>query len=153
MRAEAAGDTGRWRQQAILGRGRWDADALRDIVREYALENLAEEEAVLVIDETGFLKQGKAWCGVAPNKQVSRQDHQLADRGIRRIAMKLAQRRIQPARVIARSLWRRAHQAETRRANLSLALRIYAAKQSAWAMRMNRPGGILCISGFDGECR
>src|SRR3954469_6785103 len=27
MRAEAAGDPGPWRQQAILGRGRWDADA------------------------------------------------------------------------------------------------------------------------------
>jgi len=64
MRAEAAGDLGPWRQQAILGRGRWDADALRDIVREYALETLADEDAVLVIDETGFLKQGKASCGV-----------------------------------------------------------------------------------------
>jgi SRSO17 transposase len=65
MRAEAAGDPGPWRQQAILGRGQWDADALRDIVREYALETLADEDAVLVIDETGFLKQGKASCGVA----------------------------------------------------------------------------------------
>ena len=65
MRAEAAGDLGPWRQQAIVGRGRWDADALRDIVREYALETLADEDAVLVIDETGFLKQGKASCGVA----------------------------------------------------------------------------------------
>ena len=65
MRAEAAGDSRPWRQQAILGRGRWDADALREIVREYALETLAEETAVLVIDETGFLKQGKASCGVA----------------------------------------------------------------------------------------
>ena len=65
VRAEAAGDSGPWRQQAILGRGRWDADALREIVREYALETLAEETAVLVVDETGFLKQGKASCGVA----------------------------------------------------------------------------------------
>jgi SRSO17 transposase len=65
MRAEAAGDPGPWRQQAILGRGRWDADALRDIVREYAVETLAEPNAVLVVDETGFLKQGKASCGVA----------------------------------------------------------------------------------------
>jgi len=64
MRAEAAGDTGPWRQQAILGRGQWDADALRDIVRDYALETLADPDAVLVIDETGFLKQGKASCGV-----------------------------------------------------------------------------------------
>ena len=41
MRAEAAGDPGPWRQQALLGRGRWDADALRDMVRDYAMETLA----------------------------------------------------------------------------------------------------------------
>lgn len=64
MRAEAAGDPGPWRQQAILGRGRWDAEALRDIVRDYAVETLADPQAVLVVDETGFLKQGKASCGV-----------------------------------------------------------------------------------------
>jgi SRSO17 transposase len=64
MRAEAAGDPGPWRQQAILGRGRWDADDLRDVVRDYALETLADDDAVLVIDETGFLKQGKTSCGV-----------------------------------------------------------------------------------------
>ena len=64
MRAEAAGDPGPWRQQAILGRRDWDADALRDIVRDYVIEHLADDDAVLVIDETGFLKQGKASCGV-----------------------------------------------------------------------------------------
>src|ERR1700741_3827256 len=37
MRAEAGGDPGPWRQQAVLGRGRWDADALRDLVRDYCL--------------------------------------------------------------------------------------------------------------------
>src|SRR5437899_2880361 len=65
MRAEAAGDPGPWRQQAILGRRDWDADALRDIVSDYVIEHLADDDAVLVIDETGFLKQGKASCGVA----------------------------------------------------------------------------------------
>src|SRR3954447_25177602 len=65
MRAEAAGDPGPWRQQAILGRGRWEADALRDLVRDYALETLADVGAVLVLDETGFLKQGRSSCGVA----------------------------------------------------------------------------------------
>src|SRR3981081_3185625 len=65
MRAEAASDPGPWRQQAILGRRGWGADALRDIVRDYTLEHLADDDAVLVIDETGFLKQGKASCGVA----------------------------------------------------------------------------------------
>jgi SRSO17 transposase len=64
MRAEAAGDSGPWRQQALLGRGRWEADARRDVVRNYVVEHLGAEDAVLVIDETGFLKQGTASCGV-----------------------------------------------------------------------------------------
>jgi SRSO17 transposase len=64
MRAEAAGDPGPWRQQAVLGRSHWDADAVRDTVRDYALETLASPGAVLVIDETGFLKQGACSCGV-----------------------------------------------------------------------------------------
>src|SRR5918995_2268497 len=64
MRAEAAGDPGPWRQQAILGRSHWNADALRDVVRDHVIETLGAPEAVLVIDETGFLKQGKASCGV-----------------------------------------------------------------------------------------
>src|SRR3954466_14074495 len=99
MRAEAAGDPGPWRQQAILGRGRWQADALRDLVREYGVESLADRDAVLVLDETGFLKQGKGSCGVArqytgsagkiANCQigvfaayVSRHGHALIDRGL-----------------------------------------------------------------------
>ena len=64
MRAETAGDPGPWRQQAILGRSHWDADTLRDVVRDYVVETLAAPDAVLVIDETGFLKQGNASCGV-----------------------------------------------------------------------------------------
>jgi len=101
MRAEAAGDPGPWRQQAILGRGRWEADALRDLVREYAVETLAEPDAVLVIDETGFLEQGEASCGVARQytgpagkvtscqigvsaAYVSRHGHALVDRALYR---------------------------------------------------------------------
>jgi SRSO17 transposase len=38
---------------------------LRDIVREYALEHLAADDADLVVDETDFLKRGKTSCGVA----------------------------------------------------------------------------------------
>ena len=65
MRAEAAGDPGPWRQQALLGRAQGDANTLRDMVRDYVIETLAAPDAVLVIDETGFLKQGRASCGVA----------------------------------------------------------------------------------------
>lgn len=59
MRAEAVGDAGPWQQQAILGRGRWDVDALRDVVHDYALKTLADDNAVLVFDETGFVKHGQ----------------------------------------------------------------------------------------------
>ena len=52
------------------------------VVRDYAVETLAEPDAVLVVDETGFLKQGKASCGVgAPIHRLGRQDHQLPDSG------------------------------------------------------------------------
>src|ERR1700732_4218643 len=37
MRAEAAGDPGPWRQQAILGRRGWGAGAVGDIVRGYGI--------------------------------------------------------------------------------------------------------------------
>ena len=60
MRAEAAGDPGPWRQQAILGRRDWDADALRDIVRDYTLEHLADDDAVLVIEEDGRVRVRRA---------------------------------------------------------------------------------------------
>ena len=65
---DAGGGGGRsWAMAAAgaLGRDQWDADGLRDMVRDYVTEHLADENAVLVIDETGFLKQGKASCGVA----------------------------------------------------------------------------------------
>src|SRR5665811_956765 len=39
MRAEAAGDPGPWRLQAILGRSDWDADALRDIAMPPKADN------------------------------------------------------------------------------------------------------------------
>jgi SRSO17 transposase len=59
MRAEAVGDPGPWRQQAILGRGRWDADALRDVVREYALETLSDGDAVLCYRRNRLFEAGQ----------------------------------------------------------------------------------------------
>jgi hypothetical protein len=88
MRAEAAGDPGPWRQQELLGRDCWDADELRDLVRDYVVEHLGDEGAVLVIDETGFLKQGKASCGVARQYTGSAgKIIELSDRGVRRLCV------------------------------------------------------------------
>src|SRR3712207_1659003 len=98
MRAEAVGDPGPWRQQALLGRATWDADALRDVVRDYAVEMLAEPDAVLVVDETGFLKQGKASHGFGG------QDHQRPDRGVRRLCLGQGPRLCRPRALPAEGL-------------------------------------------------
>jgi SRSO17 transposase len=48
----------------LLNNALWDADAVRDDLRDYVVEHLGEEEAVLVVDETGFLKKGNKSVGV-----------------------------------------------------------------------------------------
>jgi DDE superfamily endonuclease len=49
--AEWAGETSPDGMQHLLGRARWDADRVRDDVREYVLEHLGDDEdAVLVVD-------------------------------------------------------------------------------------------------------
>jgi hypothetical protein len=42
-----------------LDRARWDADQARDRLRDYVLEELSGPDAVLIADETGFLKKGE----------------------------------------------------------------------------------------------
>ena len=65
LMAEQAGAERPYRMQSLLGRSRWDADALRDEVRRYVIEALGDEAGVLVVDETGFLKKGGHSVGVA----------------------------------------------------------------------------------------
>jgi SRSO17 transposase len=62
--AEAAGDASPDGVQDFLSRMHWDADAVRDDLRAYVVEHLADPEAVLVLDETGFLKKGNKSAGV-----------------------------------------------------------------------------------------
>jgi SRSO17 transposase len=51
--------------QRVLDRSVWDADAVRDDLREQVVEELGDPDGVLVVDETGFLKKGAKSCGVA----------------------------------------------------------------------------------------
>ena len=62
--AESAGDATPYGLQHLLGRASWDADELRDGLRGYVLDRLGDEEAVLVVDERGFLKKGQRSVGV-----------------------------------------------------------------------------------------
>ena len=50
--------------QRFLGRASWDADAVRDDLCAYVVEHLGDPDGVLIIDETGFLKQGDKSAGV-----------------------------------------------------------------------------------------
>jgi SRSO17 transposase len=62
--AEEAGEATPYAMQYLLDRARWQSDHLRDEVRGYVCEKLADPRAVLVIDETGFLKKGTKSVGV-----------------------------------------------------------------------------------------
>lgn len=50
--------------QHLLGRAKWDADQVRDDVRSYVVEHLHDDQAVLVVDETGDVKKGTGTVGV-----------------------------------------------------------------------------------------
>jgi SRSO17 transposase len=62
--AEAAGDATPDGMQDFLSRMRWDADQVRDDLRAYVVEHLGDPDAVLVLDETGFVKKGTHSVGV-----------------------------------------------------------------------------------------
>jgi SRSO17 transposase len=62
--AEQAGDLTPDGMQHLLAGARWDADAVRDDLRGYVIEYLGSPDGVLVVDETGDLKKGRASAGV-----------------------------------------------------------------------------------------
>ena len=64
--AEAIGERDPQSVQRLLNSAEWDADEVRDDLREYVLEHLGDEHTgVLIVDETGFLKKGNKSVGVA----------------------------------------------------------------------------------------
>ena len=63
--AERAGDDRPFRMQGVLGRDRWDAEAMCEQVRAEVVGALGDPDAVLVVDETGFVKKGEHSVGVA----------------------------------------------------------------------------------------
>jgi SRSO17 transposase len=62
--AEEMGEATPYAMQHMLDRARWDGNGMRDELRAYVWDMLAEPTGVLVIDETGFLKKGTKSVGV-----------------------------------------------------------------------------------------
>src|SRR5258708_33816440 len=62
--AEEVGEATPYAMQHLLGRAKWDCDGTRDELRTYVSQALADSKAVLVIDETGFLKKERKSAGV-----------------------------------------------------------------------------------------
>ena len=62
--AEQAGEATPDGVQRLLYNYRWDADLVRDDLRDYVVEHLGDADGVLVVDETGFLKKGGKSVGV-----------------------------------------------------------------------------------------
>jgi SRSO17 transposase len=56
--AEQAGEQTPDGMQRLLNGSGWDADGVRDDLREYVVEQLGNSGAVLVLDETGFVQEG-----------------------------------------------------------------------------------------------
>ncbi|GIH81316.1 hypothetical protein Plo01_77450 [Planobispora longispora] len=61
--AEHAALPGPQTMQRLLRTARWDAEAVRDEVRAYAVDQLGPR-GVLIVDETGFIKKGACSAGV-----------------------------------------------------------------------------------------
>src|SRR3954454_12834555 len=62
--AEHAGEATPDGMQRLLATARWDPDELRDDLRALVVERLGDPGAVLVVDETGFIKKGTTSAGV-----------------------------------------------------------------------------------------
>jgi SRSO17 transposase len=62
--AEEMGEATPYGMQHLLDRAKWDCDGVRDKLRTYVGETLADSKGVVVIDETGFLKKGGKSVGV-----------------------------------------------------------------------------------------
>ncbi len=62
--AEHVGEPEPTALQRFLNLSPWDADALLEVNREYAMEHLAEPDGILIADPTGFPKKGTKSAGV-----------------------------------------------------------------------------------------
>jgi SRSO17 transposase len=86
--AEHAGERTPDGMQRLLATADWDCNGVRDDLRAYVVEQLGDPGAVLVVDETGFLKKGttsvgvqRQYCGTAGNRRPAAMPGRQGPRG------------------------------------------------------------------------
>jgi hypothetical protein len=67
--------------QDVLARAHWDADLVRDDLCAYVVEQLGDTQAVLVLDETGFLKRATSRAGCSANTRGPQDVSRIARSG------------------------------------------------------------------------
>jgi SRSO17 transposase len=81
--AEQAGEQTPDGMQRLLNGSGWDTDGVRDDLRDYVVEYLGDPHAVLVLDETGVVQEGRPLGrGPAPGHRDGRQAGELPGRGL-----------------------------------------------------------------------
>ena len=68
--------------QHLLARASWDADAVRDDLRDYVIDAFGDPGAILVVDETGDVKKGAHGRGAAPVQRHRGAHRELPSRGV-----------------------------------------------------------------------
>ena len=63
--AESVGELSPKNVQHFIGRAKWSGDEVRDDLGNYIIEHIGDNQAVLIVDETGFLKKGTKSAGVS----------------------------------------------------------------------------------------
>ena len=62
--AQASGDVSPDATQGLLYLSKWNAEEARDVLQKYVAEVIGDEDGIAILDDTGFIKQGKKSAGV-----------------------------------------------------------------------------------------
>ena len=77
--AEHVGHGSAYRLEWLLGGAKWDADALRDRVRDYVVATLGAEDGVLIADDTQVIKKGR-YCSRSGRRRRGGEEARHQDR-------------------------------------------------------------------------
>ena len=99
--AEHVGHGSAYRLEWLLGGAKWDADILRDRVRDYVVATLGAEDGVLIADDTQVIKKGVKSVGWPAALRADRADRELSGAADARLRLRARARVHRPGAVPA----------------------------------------------------